>query len=161
MSAARPLVASKLLPLLLASGVVMIVAGMSAVSAAPPARPAVAVRMPPPTWPWRQTLAREIAVQPTVPPATAATAPRPEPLSPLLVHAAPPTDDMITLPPLHVSGSRLEEQVQREYALAKQRAHDEAVLRRLGTGMHMLGRSHFGVLTVFYIPVFVGFGWSW
>lgn len=125
-------------------------------AAAEPTEVAVPVKLPSPTWAWRQAVAQEVDAHVAVVEASR----RNEPLSPLLLH--PGADpDLITMAPVRVNGARLAQEIKREYAIAQKQEKDAAVLHRLGTGMHTVGNTHFGVLTVFYIPVFGGFQWSW
>lgn len=156
MTAVRHDVASRLLRLLLLSGWLAFVPAATRASAAESGAATVPVKMPAPTWAWRQAVQQEIDSQKVALEATQHN----QQLSPLLLRAG--TDpDVVTMAPVRVNGSRLAREIKREYAMAVKRENDAAVLRRLGTGMHMAGNSHFGVLTVFYIPVFAGFQWSW
>jgi hypothetical protein len=138
--------------------VVAVAGAVSGIAAESSSRDVPVAELPQPTWAWRQVVQQRIEAQPAV----VLTPKRNEELSPLLLHAAPDTD-LVTLPPFNVNGARMETELKRQYAAQEKRAKEDAVMRRVGIGMHSVQKGHFGagVLTVFHIPVFAGFGWSW
>src|SRR6185369_14681773 len=113
------------------------------------------------SWGWRQLVREEMAKTPLP-----ARAPAPTPSNPLLLRDVNPdaTDpDVIKLAPFSVRGERMEAKLHGVLARQKQEAHDEAVLRRTGTGFHSVrfGGWTAGVLTVFGVPVAASVSLSW
>ncbi|HVU36529.1 MAG TPA: hypothetical protein VHE61_24025 [Opitutaceae bacterium] len=111
------------------------------------------------TWAWR-ALIHETMKTPTLkpPPVTS----RPADLSPLLLREEPDAD-VVSLPAFHVTEDRIYAGLHAEFVKEERRAHDAFIARRLGIGTHAVRYKNFaaGVVTVFYIPVFAGFGFSW
>lgn len=88
--------------------------------------------------------------------------PRDPDLSPVLVHAGA-DPDIVTLSPFRVNGARMEAELQRRYLRADKKAHEDAVMRRVGVGFHgvKLGGITAGVATVFFVPVQATVSWDW
>jgi hypothetical protein len=136
----------------------VLVGGAVAAFAAEPPKVETPAIPPPATWGWRELVKQKVETDvASVPP------PKQElELSPLLVHAAPDAD-VVTLAPFHVNGDRVNQQLRVMYARQEKQQKEDLVMRRLGIGAHTVGYKHFGagVVTVFYVPVFAGFGFSW
>lgn len=112
----------------------------------------------PATWAWRNVIQQRLSVGG----ADRIVPKRAPELSPLLVHASPDTD-VVMLQPFWVNGDRIEAELHSLFRRQEKHAKEEAVLKNAGIGMHSVHYGHFGagVVTVFYIPVFAGFGFSW
>lgn len=112
----------------------------------------------PTTWAWREV----VQTQNMPPPMIAAPKKSSDELSPLLLHAEPDTD-VVQMAPYRVQGNRVEKELHWRFAEAAKHAKDQAIADRLGIRTYGFGYKHFGagVVTVFYIPVMAGFGFSW
>ena len=76
--------------------------------------------------------------------------------------------DVVILPDFVVGSSRREfdrlgKAVKAEVEQEKSAQKQQAILNKLGIGVHGFSTKHIsaGIVTVFYIPIFAGFGISW
>lgn len=77
--------------------------------------------------------------------------------------ASPPDTGVVTMAPVTVRETSSMNELHADLALQKAGAGKDAMIRKLGIGVHVApaGPVGFYAVTVFYVPVFVGFGFSW
>ncbi len=76
---------------------------------------------------------------------------------------SPPDPGVVTMAPFTVRETASMNALDADIALQKAGAREEAITRKLGIGVHVapVGPVGFYAVTLFYVPIAVGFGFSW
>ena len=76
--------------------------------------------------------------------------------------SAPQVPDVVKMEPYTVRESLKMDALHADFAMQKASARSDAITKKLGVGVHVapVGPVGFYAVTVFYIPILVGFGFS-